>query len=145
MKIDLYVDCSGSMGSGCGGDLRNVSRMVLAKSLAMQMKQMGILGELYEFEDRPTKIKNSEISILMMQARGGTDIEKVLKQIVKSGNNAVVLTDGESGISTYTDLALFVGVGCDFEYFRRDRGCGAQFVEGSQCIKYDGKNFVVVG
>lgn len=143
-KFDLYVDCSGSMGSGCGGDLERVRRIDLAKSLAMQMKELGILGELYEFEDRPKKIMNTDISILMMAARGGTNIETVLQNIVKSGNNAVVLSDGESHINTYTEKALFVGVGTDFSYFRDYDGPGQRFVEESQCIYYDGKNFIEV-
>jgi len=144
-KFDLYVDCSGSMGSGCGGDLERTPRIDLAKSLAMQMKELGILGELYEFEDRPKKIMNTDISILMMAARGGTNIETVLQNVVKSGNNAVILSDGESHINTYTEKALFVGVGTDFSYFRDyGEGAGKQFVEEGQCIYYDGKNFVEV-
>lgn len=141
-KFDLYVDCSGSMGAGCGGDLQSVCRIDLAKSLAMQMKELGILGELYEFEDRPKKIQNTDMSILMMAARGGTNIEYVLKNILASGNNAVVLTDGESHVESYTHKAFFIGVGTDFHYFRNDRGVGQKFVEQDQCVYYDGKNFV---
>lgn len=142
-KFDLYVDCSGSMSSGCGGDLSGVPRIDLAKSLAMQMKELGILGDLYEFEGRPKKILNSDISILMMAARGSTDIENVIKNVLKSGNNSVILSDGESDVSTYTHKALFIGVGTDFHYFRRDvGGVGQKFIEESQCIHYDGKNFV---
>jgi hypothetical protein len=141
-KFDLYVDCSGSMSSGCGGDLSGVPRIDLAKSLAMQMKELGILGELYEFEDRPKKIMNTDMSILMMAARGGTNIEYVIQNILKSGNNSVVLSDGESSVSSYTHKAIFIGVGTDFSYFRRDRGIGQKFVELGQCIHYDGKNFV---
>lgn len=141
-KFDLYVDCSGSMSSGCGGDLGRVARIDLAKSLAMQMKELGILGDLYEFEGRPKKIQNTDMSILMMAARGGTDIEKVLKNIVKTGNNSVVLSDGESHVETYSHKALFIGVGTDFHYFKSYPGAGQKFVEENQCIHYDGKNFV---
>lgn len=141
-KTDLYVDCSGSMSSGCGGDMNGVCRIDLAKSLAMQMKEMGILGELYEFEDRPKKIMNTEMSILMMAARGGTNIEYVLKNILKSGNNSIILTDGESSIDTYTHKALFIGVGTDFHYFKHDQKTGVKFVENNQCIVYNGKDFV---
>lgn len=145
-KFDLYVDCSGSMGAGCGGKmLGNVPRIDLAKALAMQMKQMGILGNLYEFEDRPKKILNTEMSILMMDARGGTNIESVLQNILKSGNNSVVLTDGESHITSYTEKALFIGVGTDFHYFRNYEGPGKQLIENEQCIMYDGDNFVTAG
>lgn len=156
-KVDLYVDCSGSMSSGCGGDLSTVSRIDLAKSLALQMKEMGILGDLYEFEDRPKKIKTSDISILMMAARGGTNIETVLKQIIKSNNNAVVLTDGESHVESYTHKAFFIGVGTDFSYFAnggswygsssknssKELTCGQKLVENNQCLLYNGTNFVL--
>lgn len=141
-KFDLYVDCSGSMSSGCGGDLSGVPRIDLAKSLAMQMKELGILGDLYEFEDRPKKIMNSDMSILMMAARGGTNIEYVLQNILKTGNNSVVLSDGESSVGTYTHKAFFIGVGTEFHYFKQDRGVGQKFVELGQCVHYDGKNFV---
>jgi hypothetical protein len=146
-KFDLYVDCSGSMSSGCHhtGDLRNVSRIDLAKSLAMQMRELGILGELYEFEDRPKKIMNTDMSILMMDARGGTNLEAVMKNIVKNGNNAVVLSDGESHVETYSHKALFIGVGTDFHYFKsygEEEGAGKKFVRDGQCIHFDGKDFV---
>jgi hypothetical protein len=141
-KFDLYIDCSGSMSSGCGGDMNGVPRIDLAKSLAMQMKELGILGDLYEFEDRPKKINNTDLSILMMSARGGTDIQKVVDNIVKTGNNSVVLSDGESHVTTYTHKALFIGVGTDFHYFKHYEGAGSQFVEEGQCIHYDGKDFV---
>lgn len=141
-KFDLYVDCSGSMSSGCGGDLGGIMRIDLAKSLAMQMRELGILGDLYEFEDRPKKIMNSDISILMMAARGGTNIENVMQNILKTGNNSVILSDGESYVSTYSHKALFIGIGTDFHYFKYDRGTGSKFVEENQCIYYDGKNFV---
>ncbi len=141
-KFDLYIDCSGSMGGGCGGDLDRVCRIDLAKSLAMQMKEMGILGDLYEFEDRTKKISTTDMSILMMAARGGTNIEAVMQNILKSGNNSVVLTDGESHISTYTHKALFIGVGTDFYYFKQDKGAGGKLIAEDQCIVYNGKDFV---
>ena len=145
-KFDLYVDCSGSMSSGCGGDLGHVCRIDLAKSLAMQMKELGILGDLYEFEDRPRKIQNTDMSILMMTARGGTNIETVLRNILKTGNNSVILSDGESHVETYTHKALFIGIGTDFYYFKSGAysrsNTGKKFVEMGQCIHYDGKNFV---
>lgn len=141
-KFDLYIDCSGSMSSGCGGDLGSVPRIDLAKSLAMQMKELGILGDLYEFEDRPKKIQNTDMSILMMAARGGTNIETVLQNILKTGNNSVVLSDGESHVTSYTHKAFFIGVGTDFHYFKSYEGAGQKFVEEEQCVHYDGKNFV---
>jgi hypothetical protein len=141
-KFDLYVDCSGSMSSGCGGDLGYVPRIDLAKSLAMQMKQLGILGDLYEFEDKPKKILNTDMSILMMAARGGTNIETVMRNVLKTGNNSVILSDGESHVETYSHKALFIGVGTDFHYFKSYEGTGKKFVEQKQCIHYDGKNFV---
>lgn len=142
-KFDLYVDCSGSMSCGCGGDLGGVPRIDLAKSLAMQMKELGILGDLYEFEDRPKKIMNTDMSILMMAARGGTNIEHVLQNILKTGNNSVILSDGESYVSSYTHKAFFIGVGTDFHYFKTDGGIGQKFVDEEQCVHYDGKNFVI--
>lgn len=142
-KYDLYVDCSGSMSSGCGGDLGGVARIDLAKSLAMQMRELGILGDLYEFEDKPKKIQNTDISILMMAARGGTNIEKVVQNILKTGNNSVVLSDGESHVGVYTHKAFFIGVGTDFHYFKSYQGAGQKFVEMNQCVYYDGKNFTL--
>jgi len=142
-KFDLYVDCSGSMSSGCGGDLGNVPRIDLAKALAMQMKELGILGDLYEFEDRPKKIMNTDMSILMMAARGGTNIEYVIQNILKTGNNSVVLSDGESHVNNYTHKAFFIGIGTDFHYFKSYDGAGKKFVEEEQCVHYDGKNFVL--
>jgi hypothetical protein len=130
------------MSSGCGGDLGGVPRIDLAKALAMQMKELGILGDLYEFEDRPKKIMNTDMSILMMAARGGTNIEYVIQNILKTGNNSVVLSDGESHVSNYTHKAFFIGIGTDFHYFKSYEGAGQKFVQEAQCVHYDGKNFI---
>lgn len=145
-KTDLYIDCSGSMSSGCGGELNGVSRMNLAKSLAMQMKEMGILGELYEFENNPKKIQNTKISILLMQPGGGTNIETVLKNILITNKNSIILSDGESSINSYTEKAFFIGIGCDFNYFNKQdkESAGRLFIDNRQCISYNGKDFVTI-
>lgn len=146
-KFDLYVDCSGSMDAGTNF---GVSRIQLAKALALQMKEMGILGDLFEFEGSVKHIMNTEISILMMDARGGTDIESVMRNIVKTGNNSVVLTDGESGLNTYSHKAFFIGIGTDFRYFQGDKqrdvekqNVGQKLIEYGQCLMYSGNDFVM--
>lgn len=140
-KFDLYVDISGSMDSSCQGTLGSIKRMTLAMALATQMKRMNILKDLYKFDTRLFTTTGTQISILSMKPGGGTDIDLTLKKIKDTGVNSVILTDAEDQVNIYVPNALFIGVGSNFYSFER-RGAGQQFINNSQCIIYNGKNFI---
>lgn len=170
-QFDLYVDNSGSMGSACMQDDkgRSISSMTLAKALALNMKRMGLLKDLYEFQNTVTKLNNSELAIFEMGARGGTNIDNVLLNVAKTGRNSIILTDGEDHVNYHHGRVFFLGIaGVRFDAFKT-RGyrynssngdpvpewqqvggkkgkrilssadSGKMFIKNKQCCIFDGK------
>jgi hypothetical protein len=139
-KIDLYIDVSGSMDSGCG--LTNsqgnyISKIDFCKAFAYKLKQMDMLNDIYEFENRVTKGKNDLVSIAMMYTRGGTDIDKAVNKIKTNGVNALVITDAEDRCEIYSDKAFFIGVkGANFTHFNTE--IIEQYSERDQVVVFDG-------
>ncbi len=144
-KFDLYVDNSGSMGSSAGlPGHSNVSCMLLAKAIAMRMKRMDILNDLYEFQDSVTKVESTELAILDMCARGGTSITSVANSVTKSEKNSICLTDACDMPGVYLDNLAFVGVnGINFHEFRGSE-VGRRYIENGQCFAFDGHDALLV-
>ncbi len=143
-KFDLYIDHSGSMSRSCGLNTSHgsVSRTLLAKAIALRMKRMGILNDLYLFDYDITKIKNTELNILLIGSGGGTHIERVLEHVRKTGRNSVVLTDGDDNINTYLHNAYFVGVSVGtFHNFHG--GDARKYLQYKQCCIFDGKSVML--
>lgn len=138
-KYTLYVDNSGSMGSSAGLQGHSgVSCMLLAKAIAMRMKRMDLLNELYEFQGTVTKVENTELAILDMAARGGTSIDAVANSVKKTEANSICLTDAEDIPSIYLENLCFVGVnGVTFSYFKQSE-VGKRYIENGQVYAFDG-------
>ncbi len=111
-KIDLYLDCSGSMDSKRDFEGTRLRMIDLVKGIAMVLYRMGMIENLYFFDTSLYKIEDiNEISILTFDQSGGTDFEKVVSEIKRNGNNSVIITDGYDSCSQYTKQAFWVGVG----------------------------------
>lgn len=153
-KIDLFIDISGSMGSGSG--IPGVSNILFAKSIALAMLNMDLLNNLYTFDTRVTKIEATELNILMIGFGGGTSIETVVQHVVnKSKNNAICLTDGEDSVQTYDERMFFMGtIGVMFSYFshpsyggKQDSNgdtAGMKYIKSGQCINFDGQKSTLI-
>ena len=139
-KYDLFIDNSGSMGSSAGlQGHSNVSCMLLAKAVALRMKRLDLLNNLYEFQGSVTKVENTELAILDMCARGGTSLDSVIREAKRTGNNSVILTDAEDVANEYLDNIVFLGVsGVRFEYFRQSE-VGKKYIANNQCMYFDGQ------
>ena len=139
-KIDIYIDRSGSMSSGCGvknqkGD--SVSRMDFCKSFAAKLKSMDILNEVYTFDNRVKKCNNDIISIAMMDCGGGTTINEAVRHIEKEGRNALIITDAEDSCGIYSDKVFFIGLnGANFNYFSED--IIKEYSNKGQVVIFDG-------
>ena len=137
-KIDVYVDVSGSMSSGCGvkntkGD--SISKIDFAKSMIAKLKEMDMLNDVYLFDTRVRKYRNDLISISMIDCGGGTTIDNAVGSIERVGNNALVITDAEDSCRHYSDKAFFIGVeGARFTSFDH------KYMERHQCVVFDGKS-----
>tara|TARA_R110002051_G_scaffold319409_1_gene403432 strand:+ start:3789 stop:5309 length:1521 start_codon:yes stop_codon:yes gene_type:complete len=135
-KLDLYLDCSGSMGSYRDFEGVSMEMKDVAKGIAMVMFRMGLIENLYFFDTRLHQIKTiNEISILSFNKNGGTCFDTVVNNIKDVGNNAVVVTDGDDYCSEYTKKAFWIGIGgttfkpwgsgSSFDTYRGARQCVA--------------------
>lgn len=111
-KMDLYLDCSGSMSSNERFEGVNIQMIDLAKGIAMVLYRMGMIDNLYFFDNSLYKIDNvNEMTILSFSKSGGTNFNKVVDMINMNGNNAVVITDGFDSCYRYSKNAFWIGIG----------------------------------
>ena len=134
-----------SMGSSAGiAGHSNVSCMLLSKAIAILMRRMSLLNDLYEFQSSVTKLEATEAGILGMAARGGTSIDNVIRKCKETGVNSCVITDAEDHMSEYIDNAIFVGVsGVTFSSFKSTE-IGKKYIENQQCYAFDGNTLEMV-
>lgn len=145
-KIDVYVDISGSMDSGCGMENtkgNSISKLDFCKSFVAKLKSMDMLNEVYVFNDRVRKYKNDILSISMLTTAGGTNIDRAVESVVKNGVNALVITDAEDGCSIYSEKAFFIGIkGARFNHFNTDTI--EQYSDKDQVVIFEGDNIFKV-
>lgn len=139
-KIDIYIDVSGSMDSSCGVEDEHgqrISKVTFAKAFAHKMKQLNLLNKVYKFENSVTYVGTTMLDILTISGGGGTNLDRVVAQIIHEGRNAIVLTDAEDHCSMYSPKAYFIGVkGSQFNRFHNS--VLPQYYQGQQMIVFDG-------
>ena len=130
-KIDLYLDCSGSMSSTSNFGGVNIKMSELVKGIAIILYRMNMIDRLYFFDTRIYEIKNiNEFTILSFDRSGGTDFNLVVDQSLSNKRNSVVITDGEDGVSKYAKNVFWIGIGGtkfsrndEFKTYRAIRQC----------------------
>jgi len=139
-KIDVFIDYSGSMNSSCGAsvDDHRISRMDFAKAFVIKLREMDLLKDVYIFDSKVKKYKSDDFSIAVLQANGGTNINKVVEKIkYGSSENAIIITDAEDRCDIYSDKAFFIGLqGCKFHYF--EKKVLEKYVDNNQAVMFDG-------
>ena len=111
-KMDLYLDCSGSMSYQENFEGTKIRMIDLAKGIAMVLHRMGMIENLYFFDNHLYKINNvNELTILSFSKSGGTNFNKVIDMINENGNNSVIITDGEDSCRKYSKQAFWIGIG----------------------------------
>ena len=139
-KIDVYIDISGSMDSGCGSKNskgQSISKLEFSKALTSKLKKMDMLNEVYVFNTSVKKIPNDIISISMIGSSGGTNINAVIRSIENNEVNALVITDAEDTCGIYSDKAFFIGVkGSRFNSFTQD--VIKEYSNKNQVVVFDG-------
>lgn len=140
-KIDLFLDCSGSMSCSENFEGTKIRMSDLVKGIAMVLFRMGMIENLYFFDNNLYKIDNiNEFSILSFSRSGGTNFEKVIEKIKQNGNNSVIITDGEDSCATYDKRAFWVGVGgTKFKsyYGNSDEDKFPVYRGNRQCVTYN--------
>jgi hypothetical protein len=145
-KIDVYVDVSGSMSSGCGSrdhEGNHISRIDFAKSMIAKLKEMDMLNDVYLFDTRLKKYRNDLISISMIDCGGGTTIDVAVNNIQRGDKNALVITDAEDRCRVFTEKAFFIGLeGARFHHFEDD--VIKQYSQRGQVVVFDGNRIFKV-
>ena len=137
-KIDLYLDCSGSMNSSEIFEGKSIRMIDLVKGIAMILYRMNMIENLYFFDGSLYKIDNiNELTILSFSKSGGTNFNNVIDSIKKTGNNSVIITDGYDGCREYTKKAFWVGVGGT--QFSRTGDAFESYRSSKQCVSYTHK------
>lgn len=141
-KIDLYLDCSGSMGSRETFEGTNIRMIDLVKGIAIVLFRMKMLDKLYFFDTSLYEIKNiNEFTILAFNRSGGTDFDKVVNQARINGRNSVCITDGEDNCSEYIKNIFWVGVGgTQFTSYWGDGNAFDIYKTNKQCVTYNSGN-----
>lgn len=155
MKFDVYVDCSGSMDTSMidysyrskrSAENKQLLGIDLAKVTALKLRNLGFVDDVYPFEGRVYDKLKTNMDIALMQARGGTNINRVVEHVAKIGKPSVVITDMHDSISVYDSNVYFIGIlGAGFENFKQYE-TGKKYLENKQCVRYDSANqaFVIV-
>lgn len=111
-KIDLYLDCSGSMSSSETFDGKSISMKDLVKGIAIILYRMNMIDKLYFFDDKIYEIKNiNEFTILSFEKSGGTNFNNVVNQVNGNKRNSVVITDGDDSCAVYSKNVFWIGIG----------------------------------
>lgn len=136
-KIDLYLDCSGSMGSKESFGGVNIRMSDLVKGIAMVLFRMNMIDKLYFFDGSIYEIKKiNEFTILGFNKSGGTNFDNVIDQCNANGRNSVVITDGEDRCSKYSSNVFFVGVGGTRFGSYGENSSFEMFKKTGQCVTY---------
>ncbi|MGK0464747.1 hypothetical protein [Clostridium sp.] len=137
-KIDLYLDCSGSMDSSRQFEGKNMRMIDLAKGIAMTLHRMGMIENLYFFDTVLYEIKNvNEVTILSFSKSGGTDFNRVIEKVNSNGNNSVIITDGYDRCNKYTKQAFWIGIGGTKFDSNGDNSSFPTYKNNSQCVAYN--------
>lgn len=108
--FDLYIDVSGSMRSSIYVNNRPVERLKLAQTLALKMQQLNCLNNLYSFNTNLRSYEKNYDELWCLDARGGTNITKVIENITATKNPSVILTDADDRIHAYDDNAFVISI-----------------------------------
>jgi len=140
-KMDLFLDCSGSMDwNKLNIEGKQIPLIDVVKCIAVIMYRLGYIERLYFFDQFLYEIENiNEWTILGFNNSGGTNFDVVIDKINENGRNSIVITDGEDRVSDYCEKAFFVGVG------GTRFGDGFQpYKDARQCVTHIDKEFVYV-
>jgi hypothetical protein len=139
-KIDIYIDISGSMSDDCGVKDANggrINKLDFCKAFTVKLGEMGLLNDVYLFNNHVTKFKNDPISLAMLDTSGGTTTDNAVRSIDRVGANALVITDAEDRCHIYSDKAFFIGVkGANFRHFNNE--VIRQYSDNGQVVVFDG-------
>ena len=109
MNFDVYLDDSGSMtGYAYLGNGKRVRQRILVRFIALKLKKLGILRDVYIFDSTLKKIEFSKL--LTARLGGGTDFTQLINNIKKTGRPGIIITDGHASMGSHSDKAFMINI-----------------------------------
>ncbi len=87
---------------------KNIQAISLAKILAYKMLKTNMLNDLYTFENNVNPANKAKIFSIGLG--GGTNIDRVVSHINKTGIPSVIITDACDSCPVYSSLAYMINV-----------------------------------
>lgn len=138
-KFVLYVDASGSMGSGIDSHRISRSNRVLAMALAWKLFKLDLIDEVRYFTSAVHDPIQDKFEMLSFSRSGGTSFSAVIKDSLEHGRHALVITDGQEspGHYAYNPNLYWLGVGeARFDCFGGSDD-SKKYLLNKQCMLYD--------
>lgn len=110
MKLDVYIDVSGSMSTEYKFAGKRLNCLDICKLLTVKLKRKGMVNDIYIFNTGIYK-RNTLRALLNTELSGGTNLELVIQNIIKTQIPSFIITDACDSIFTHTDLVYFLTVG----------------------------------
>lgn len=143
-KVDIYIDVSGSMDcSACIEDDHTITRLDFTKAFLLELKKINIINNIYTFDTRVKKFNYDKIRVLRLNTGGGTNLEKVIREIKDNDKNSIVITDCEDHLDIYDKKAFIIGVaGSRFDMFNPKTI--EEYSTNNQILYFDGINVLKI-
>lgn len=110
-KLNVYIDVSSSMNGHCNfGDTR-ISKLLFAKALVIKMMELDLVDKVIPFGSylRAPFDPPNPVTISLMGAKCGTNINLVIEDCEAKQENGIVVTDCEDYITAYSDKCFILG------------------------------------
>jgi hypothetical protein len=137
LNFDIYIDNSGSMDASIRLEKGTITAFDMCKITALKIVQLGYGKDIYIFNNDVYKMDLKKV--LYQKTYGGTQTERVIDHIVKTGRPGLILTDMCDSIQKYTKNAYFIGInGANFTGLR---GEAERYLSDKQVMVYQGGKF----
>lgn len=105
MGFDIYLDSSGSMSSSIPfknvkGDIKHIPAISLGKICGLRLMSFGYAEDLYHFDNSLTKTNKATFAQLFKH--GGTNLNRVIQNVLETEKPSVVITDGCDWVSGFS-------------------------------------------
>ena len=137
--FDIYIDYSSSMTYSFMD--QPINRLDLCKIVALKLIEENLIQDRYIFNANVSKLDSIKLLIKLIP-KGSTSIENVIENVIETDRSALVLTDLESSILTYSPDVFFIS----FEDYRNFKStiAGQKYLANKQCVYFNGEDFHII-
>lgn len=110
-KLNVYIDVSSSMNHYCNFGSTRIPKLLFAKALVIKMMDLDLVDKVIPFGSylREPFDPPNPVTISLMTAKCGTNINLVIADCEARQENGVVVTDCEDSITAYSDKCFILG------------------------------------